>query len=101
MNSRKLLLSALGLTALIVIGVAGALARSDASSGPPIPADPATVYDPVAAGEPLPSGYRPLLDRDQIAPVYNPEFTSADGVDWPPDMLVIGVAGSRTAKAYP
>lgn len=101
MNSRKLLISVIGLAALIVIGVAGALALSDGSPAPLTPADPATVYDPVAAGEPLPAGYRPLLDRDQITPVYAPEFTSAGEVDWPPDMLVIGVASDETAKAYP
>ncbi len=100
MNYRTLVLSMLGLAAL-VIGVVGALALSDDAPAPLVPTDPAIVYDPVAAGEPLPAGYRPLLDRDQIAPVYSPEFTSADSVDWPSDMLVIGVAGSRTAKAYP
>ena len=68
----------------------------------PVPSlDITTVYDPEVAGEPLPQGYRQLLGRDQIEPVYEPEFTSADQVDWPPDSLVIGVAGSETAKAYP
>lgn len=63
--------------------------------------DPNDVYDPVRAGEMVPSGYRKLLDRDQILPVYNPVFTSADLVDWPAGMLVIGVSGEETAKAYP
>jgi hypothetical protein len=58
-------------------------------------------YDPVTAGEELPAGYRQLLDRDQIAPIYEPTFTTPDAVDWPGDMLVIGVAGADTAKAYP
>lgn len=62
---------------------------------------PISDYDPVSAGETLPAGYRRSLDRDQILPVYEPEFTSPDSVDWPPDMLVIGVAGDRTSKAYP
>jgi len=59
------------------------------------------VYDPVTAGESLPEGFRPLLDRDQIPPVYDPEFTSPTLVDWPPDSLVIGVANDEVAKAYP
>ncbi len=63
--------------------------------------DPNEVYDPVKAGEPIPPGYRRLLDRDQILPVYNPVFTRADLVDWPAGMLVIGVSGEETAKAYP
>ena len=63
--------------------------------------DPTKVYDPVRAGELAPPGFRQLLDRDQILPVYNPVFTSADLVDWPVGMLVIGVSGEETAKAYP
>ena len=63
--------------------------------------DITTVYDPESAGEPMPHGYRQLLGRDQIQPVYDPAFTTADEVDWPLDSLVIGVAGSETAKAYP
>lgn len=65
------------------------------------PADPAAVYDPVLAGEEPPAGYRALLERDQIEPIYDPEFTSAQGVEWPADSLVIGIAGQDTSKAYP
>lgn len=64
-------------------------------------ADAGEVFDPVEAGEALPDGYRPLLDRDQIQPVYDPAFTSPDLVDWPGDSLVLGVAGVNAAKAYP
>jgi hypothetical protein len=64
-------------------------------------ADPASVYDPVKAGEPTPSSYRQLLGRDQIEPIYEPSFTSADGVDWPGEVLVVGVEGAKTTKAYP
>ena len=63
--------------------------------------DPSKVYDPVKAGEPTPPGYRQLLARDQILPVYDPVFTSASLVDWPAEMLVIGISGVETAKAYP
>jgi len=61
----------------------------------------ADVYDPVVANEPLPEGYRQLLGRDMILPVYAPLFVDADGVDWPDDTDVIGVAGVEEAKAYP
>ncbi len=64
-------------------------------------ANPDSTYNPVTAGEQLPPGYRQLLARDQIAPIYNPEFTTPGGVDWPEDMLVIGIAGDSAAKAYP
>lgn len=63
--------------------------------------DPIDVYDPVRAGEPTPPGYRQLLTRDQILPIYDPVFTSASLVDWPAEMLVIGISGEETAKAYP
>lgn len=64
-------------------------------------ADPLQTYDPVEAGEVAPDGFRQLLDRDQIEPVYVPVFTSVDQVDWPVDMLVVAVAGVSEAKAYP
>jgi hypothetical protein len=66
-----------------------------------IRADPTETYDPVEAGEPPPEGFRQLLTRDQIAPVYDPEFTSADTVDWPQDMLVLAISGTSESKAYP
>lgn len=59
------------------------------------------LYDPVVAGEPTPPGYRPILERDTIAPVYEPEFVAADAVDWTPSSLVLGVALEGEAKAYP
>lgn len=63
--------------------------------------DPDSVYDPVRAGEAVPSSFRQLLSRDQIAPIYDPNFTTADDVDWNPDILIVGVEGAATAKAYP
>lgn len=63
--------------------------------------DPASIYDPVAAGETLPDGFRQVLARDAIAPVYDPVFTLADQVDWPQDSLVIGVDLNDEARAYP
>jgi len=86
--------------ALIIGGLlaaAAAIIVGLARGGPP----PATEYDPVAAGEDLPRGYWVGYARDQIEPVYQPEFTAADRVDWPGDSLVVGVAGTNTAKAYP
>lgn len=103
----KILLGVGGL-ALIVIAVTavGALTNTEPDGPVPPPAalevpDPRSVYDPVKAGETTPRGYRQIIDRDHIAPVYNPAFTSADDVDWPDDSLVVAVAGDETAKAYP
>ena len=53
------------------------------------------------AGESLPEGFRQLLQRDAIAPIYEPEFVSANRADWPEDAQVIGVASGDEAKAYP
>jgi len=63
--------------------------------------DPREVYDPVRADEPLPEGFRQLLGRDMIHPVYAPVFAAAGEVDWPDNTDVIGVAGVEEAKAYP
>ena len=62
---------------------------------------PTDVYDPVEAGEPLPEGYRQILQRDGIAPVYLPSFLRRDEVDWPDDELIIGVDLEGEARAYP
>ena len=63
--------------------------------------NPSSIYDPVRGEEPLPPGYRPLLQRDAIEPVYDPTFTTAAGVDWPDESLVIGVDLEGEARAYP
>ena len=63
--------------------------------------DPRLVYDPVTAGESLPDGFRQLLPRDGIRPIYEPSFTTSSGVDWPAETQVIGVAAEGEAKAYP
>lgn len=63
--------------------------------------DPGEVYDPVAAGEQLPPGYRRVTGRDRIRPIYAPRFMSPADTDWPGDTLVLGVARGGEAKAYP
>ena len=63
--------------------------------------DPAGVYNPVLAGEPLPDGFRQILPRDAIAPVYEPEFVDGRDIGWPGDAQVIGVSSGGEAKAYP
>ncbi len=59
------------------------------------------LYDPVEAGEPTPPGYRALLRRDAIEPVYDPTFLPAGEVDWSGGTLVLGVAAESESKAYP
>jgi hypothetical protein len=91
-----------GLLTLVFVG--GVLVLSDPQELEPRPltlANPDLTYDPLGAGEDLPAGYRQLLDRDQIAPIYNPEFTTPDHVDWPREMLVIGIVIDDSSKAYP
>ena len=78
--------------------------RDPATTGVPDAGTPAAApssFDPVSAGEPTPEGFRQVLARDQIPPIYEPEFADADSVDWPDDMLVLGIAGEDEAKAYP
>lgn len=68
--------------------------------GPPL-VDPGDVYDPVAAGEPLPPGYRRVVGRDVIRPVYHPQFVPAGEADWDDATLVLGVEVGGEAHAYP
>jgi hypothetical protein len=63
--------------------------------------DPDEVYDPVEAGEELPQGWRQLLPRDGIRPIYDPRFVAADEAGWRDDTLVLGVALGGEARAYP
>ena len=88
----------LGLALLVATSSDG---RGPITAEPGTIADPGEVYDPVIAGEPLPRGFRQLLPRDAIFPIYEPTFVSADRADWGPDVLVIGVAVGEQAKAYP
>jgi hypothetical protein len=73
--------------------------RVQIAEGPVLP--PGDQYDPVDAGERTPPGFRQLLPRDAILPVYNPTFRSAPTTEWPDDILVIGVELDGEAKAYP
>ncbi len=63
--------------------------------------DPRDVYNPVTAGEQLPSGYRQLLARDAILPIYDPIFVNAAESDWSADTEVLGIEIGGQAKAYP
>jgi hypothetical protein len=77
------------------------VATADASTPTLVLADPLQTYDPVKAGEPLPEGFRQVVRRDVIEPVYDPKFVTGDSVDWGPDTLVVGVVVEGAAKAYP
>lgn len=63
--------------------------------------DPAAAYNPVAAGERLPDGFRQLLPRDAIRPVYDPTFVDGSVIGWPDTAEVIGVSRGGQSKAYP
>jgi len=67
-------------------------------AGPDYPGD---LYNPLVAREPLPAGYRPVLSRDSIRPVYAPKFRRADDIDWSDNELIIGVEIDGDARAYP
>lgn len=93
-------LLATGLLAGIAIWALGNSANSyQVEPGPITP--PSDVYDPVRAGEETPEGFRQLLPRDAIRPIYNPTFIGAGESTWDDDTLVIGVSLGGEAKAYP
>lgn len=58
-------------------------------------------YNPVLAGERLPDGFRQLLPRDAITPVYEPTFVAGVDIGWPEEAEVIGVTVEGESKAYP
>jgi len=62
---------------------------------------PSGLYNPVSAGEELPTGFRQLLARDAIRPIYDPTFRSADETSWPDNTLVVGLEINGDARAYP
>jgi len=71
------------------------------AAAPNVRVDPNSVYNPVVAGERLPDGFRQLLPRDGIRPIYDPTFVAADQAQWDPGVQVIGVEMDGEAKAYP
>ena len=88
------------LLAVVAFWFVGSTAnRFQVDAGPIVVAE--GVYDPVAAGEPVPDDFRQLLRRDAILPIYNPTFRTVAESDWPDDVLVIGIELDGEAKAYP
>ena len=63
--------------------------------------DTTQIYDPSRSGDPIPRGFRQLLARDAIRPIYEPEFVTAEATPWRDDTLVIGIEQDGDAKAYP
>ena len=96
---RGVLVAGLGLVALTVWAFSEDTTPEFNDAG--VRVDPGDVYNPVVAGEPLPPGFRQLLPRDAIRPVYDPQFLEADAIGWTDDTDVIGVVLGDEAKAYP
>ena len=63
--------------------------------------NPGSLYNPVHAGEELPDGFRNVLSRDAILPIYDPQFVSASEVRWDDRSLVIGLEIDGDARVYP
>ncbi len=91
----------LGLVALVVVTFWAFSPSSSVAGEAGIRVGAGDAYNPVTAGERLPEGFRQLLPRDAITPVYEPEFLPADRVGWPANVQVIGVVSGDSAKAYP
>ena len=62
---------------------------------------PSDVYDPEKEDDGIPSGFRQILGRDGIRPVYQPKFVEGSESPWPDEELVIGVFLADDARAYP
>ncbi len=93
--------------AIIVAGLSLAgVSLLVARGAPPLPYETslptaASSYGPRAAGEQLPRGFRQVLPRDAIRPIYTPRFVTAAESRWRDDVMVIGVELDGIAKAYP
>ena len=71
-----------------------------AADTPGVRVQPGDVPDPFFEGEDLPRGYRQLLGRDDIRPVYDPTFVTAEAIGWSDQDLVLGVEIDGDARAY-
>jgi len=91
----------LSFVALLVVSPVSQEQRPEATPSLGTLPDPGQVYNPVLAGDPLPVGFRQLLPRDAILPVYNPQFVSAADAGWADDALVIGLDLDGQSRAYP
>ncbi len=85
------------------VGVFGAswLQRSGSEQSAIEGQERGNLYDPVRAGEEVPAGFRQLLPRDAIRPVYDPVFVSASESGWHDQALVVGLEINGDARAYP
>lgn len=92
------LLMFVGMLAVSTLGVP-ARPTETPSLGPL--ADPGRVYDPVVVGDSLPVGFRQILPRDAILPVYDPKFVAASDSSWSDGTLVIGLELDGQSRAYP
>jgi hypothetical protein len=98
--------------ALVGVGLLAACAPSAARSTQVVSPDAADTGDNPqvdSSAAPTPTvdlslsniPFVPLLPRDAIAPVYDPEFVGAENSPLQDDELVMGVAIDGEAKAYP
>ena len=63
---------------------------------------PEGLFDPTDVRDvELPDGYLRSWGRDQLAPVYDPTFITADQVPWDDDEVIIGVNINGVQRAYP
>jgi hypothetical protein len=93
---------------IVVIVLAGAVLLALRAGLPPsvaegdqLPQAAEDIFNPRTDPVELPDGYRPVVGRDVIRPIYDPRFVPADQAAWPGDTLVLGVAFDGEAKAYP
>lgn len=83
----------------VVAAVLAACSRgAERAAEPPLAAVATPTRLPTATPE---YRYSQLLDRDDIRPIYEPEFAPADQVNLDEDDLVLGVVIDGAAKAYP
>ena len=88
-------------TMLVLLTLALLLAGCGKETTPPLPVAQATETPKSEATEMPEYHWSQLLGRDDIRPIYEPEFVPADEAGYADDELVMGVAIAGEAKAYP
>jgi hypothetical protein len=96
--ARALLVFAVGAFGIFV---ASSLVRLGSENPAVEGRDPGSLYNPVHAGEALPEGFRDVLPRDAIPPIYDPQFVAASDARWDDRSLVVGLEINGDTRAYP
>ena len=100
-SRRPVILGALGLAVALVIATLFSATGTSPTTTTASPEAADAFFDPGPSDDALPDQYFPLVPREFIEAIYQPQFVAASATDWSSDTTVIGLAINGEAKAYP